>query len=297
MTAPSITFIGFGEVASVFSEALSTNGAQLSAFDPKVVGPDGLAVLQSRARVPGIRFLPLAEAVRDADLVLSTVPPQAAPEVARQCAACLTPGQIYVDFASTTPATKIALARIIDGCGAGFVEGVILGAVGVTGAATPALTAGKRGADVAGTLRRLGLNVSFFEGALGQASLFKLLRSIFSKGLEALLLETLIAARKAGLGQQLWDEVVHDLMGRSSFERIASNWILTHPAACTRRWHEVRDVVATLEELGVEPTVSRGTELFFARSSAMGLGRAFPTRPQTPHAVVDFMTPQAGGVS
>ena len=109
--------------------------------------------------------------------------------MAEECVGHLKSGKLYIDLNSTAPDVKVKIAEIIQPTGADFVEGAILGAVGVTGAKTRILTAGEKGKDTAQTLSELGLNVSYYGPNIGQASMFKMLRSIFSKGLEALMLE------------------------------------------------------------------------------------------------------------
>jgi len=229
-----------------------------------------------------------------ADLVLSTVRPQTARSAARECAAHLRPGQCYVDFNSTSPAVKLEIATIVAPSGADFVEGAILGAVGATGASTAALTAGVKGAEVAESLSRLGLRVSYLDGGVGRVSLFKMLRSSFSKGLEALLLELLLAGRKAGLEKELWQDLVVDLMTRTPFERVASNWILTHPGACARRHHEMTEVAGVLRTLGVDPVMAPATEAFFGRSSSLDFRQSFTEKPASVGEVLDFMEQHVG---
>jgi hypothetical protein len=55
---------------------------------------------------------------------------------AENCAPYLRDGRMYVDLNSTGPGVKRELDRIVRRRGGHFVEGAILGAVGVTGAAT-----------------------------------------------------------------------------------------------------------------------------------------------------------------
>ncbi|MBI3857304.1 MAG: NAD(P)-dependent oxidoreductase [Planctomycetes bacterium] len=282
---PRISFVGFGEVASAFSKALRENGAEVAVYDVNLTRPGGRTLLEQRAKAPGIRFLPLGEALKGAELVLSTVRPQTAREAARDCAAHLKPGQCYVDFNSVSPAEKLQIASLVVPTGAEFVEGAILGAVGATGAATAALTGGSKGEAVARTLTGLGLRVSPLDGEPGRVALFKMLRSSFSKGLEAVLLETLTAARKAGLEKELWRELV-DLLTKTPFDRVASNWIQTHPCACGRRHHEMTEVVDVLRGLGADPLMAPATEAFFRRSAA----REFPkSRPSSVSEALDLL--------
>jgi 3-hydroxyisobutyrate dehydrogenase-like beta-hydroxyacid dehydrogenase len=97
-----------------------------------------------------------------------------------------------------------------------------------------------------------------------------MLRSIFSKGLEALILELLIAGRRAGIEASLWDDVC-EFMTKNPFDRAAANWIETHPAACQRRYHEMAQVRQTLRDIGVPALMTMAAEAFFDRSRSSGL--------------------------
>ncbi len=283
-----VGFVGFGEVGSVFSKAIREKGAEVSAYDVNLTRPEGPARLRKRVRAEGIRFLPLEEVVRGSECVLSTVRPQTALEAARACAGHLRAGQTYVDLNSTSPSVKAEIGRLIGPSGAAFVEGAILGAVGAAGAAARVLTGGEHGRAAAEALTRLGLQATYYSPEIGKASLFKMLRSIFSKGLEALLLELLLSGRRAGIERDLWEDVMR-FMTENPFEKVASNWILSHPAACGRRHHEMEQVAEVMRGAGIEPLMTGATEAFFRRSSACGLREAFTEKPADPGAVAEAL--------
>lgn len=293
MTPVRIGFIGFGEVGSAFSKAMREKGAEILVYDILLSQKGGLETIQKRFQAEGIQIGSLGEVVTNSHYVLSSVTTQAAKDVAKACAEYLKPGQVYVDLNSTSPPVKIEVCKIIEPSGADFVEGAILGAVGATGSRTRILTAGEKGQEIAETLNKLGLNVSFYSLEIGKASMFKMLRSVFSKGLENLILELLIAGKRAGMEKDLWDAVVH-FMAENPFDRVASNWIQTHAVACERRYHEMVQVVETMREIGVEPIMTCGTEAFFKRSLSLGLKEAFPEKPSSLDEVVDFMEKRLG---
>lgn len=294
MQPSRVGFIGFGEVGAVFSAALRARGAEVSAYDVNLDRPGGPARLEKRARAEGIRFRPLAAVVKETDWVLSTVRSQTAREAAAACAAHLRPGQGFVDLNSTSPAVKIEIERVVRPSGAAFVEGAILGAVGAAGAGARILTGGEHGRVAAETLTGLGLNASFYSAEIGKASLFKMLRSIFSKGVEALVLELLVAARRAGIERDLWKDVA-GFMTENAFEKVAANWVVTHPGACARRGHEMEEVVGTMREVGIEPLLAAAVEAFFKRSTAVGLKEAFPEKPGSLWPVVEALEGRLDG--
>ena len=286
MRASRVGFIGFGEVAAAFSKAAIESGAAVSAYDVNLTRPGGKERLSKRVRAEGLRFLPLRDVVRGSDTILSTVRAETARDAARDCAADLDADRTYIDLNSTSPSVKEEIARIIGATGAAFAEGAILAAVGAAGASARILVGGARGREAADLLNGLGLNATFYSPEIGKASRFKMLRSIFSKGMEALLLELLVSGRRAGIERDLWQDVVR-FMTENPFEKVASNWIVTHPAACARRRHEMEQVLATLREAGADPVMTRATEELLRRSSALDLKKEFPEKPNDVWKVVE----------
>ena len=257
-----ITFIGFGEVASAFSPALVSRGAEISAYDIMIKSPAGLT---------RINFLPLPDALYGANFILSTVTTSVARAAAQQCAAHLKPGQVFVDLNATEPGAKKEIGAIIEASGASFVEGALLGAVGVTGAKTEILLGGPHARAAEKALAgELGLNARFYSEEIGKASTFKMLRSVFSKGMEALLLEFLVAAERGGVRADLWSEVT-TLFSTQPFEKVALNWVKSHSSAHARRRDEMKQVAAVLKGLGVEPLMTSATQSVFENSARVGL--------------------------
>jgi 3-hydroxyisobutyrate dehydrogenase-like beta-hydroxyacid dehydrogenase len=262
-----IAFIGFGEAATALAGAIVARGAEVAAYDLLMEE----SRLKARAAEARVSLLPLPEAVRGSAYVLSTVTTSVAVDAARQCAPHLRPGQAFVDLNAAEPGIKRDVQAIVDASGATFVEGAILGAIGVTGARTEILLGGpgarQAEQDLAG---KLGLNARFYSEEVGKASMFKMLRSVFSKGMEALLIEFLVAGERAGLREDLWKEVA-GLFAGQPFEKVAANWVRSHASAHERRYHEVKQVAGVLRELGIDPVVTGATEAFFRRSGTLGL--------------------------
>jgi 3-hydroxyisobutyrate dehydrogenase-like beta-hydroxyacid dehydrogenase len=283
-----LAFIGFGEVASAFSAAFSARGADVAAYDVLIGQPGGTDRLKARAAGTTVSFRSLPEALNGAKYVFSTVTTSVARDAARQCFPHLGPAQTYVDMNATDPGVKLEIGRIVAPSGAAFVEGAVLGAIGVTGAKTEILLGGPHGRRAERELGELGLNVRFYSDDIGKASMFKMLRSVFSKGMEALLIEFLVAGERAGIRDDLWREVT-ELFARHPFEKTASNWVRSHATAHARRYHEMAQVTGVLRQLGVEPTVTAATEAFFRRSGSLGLEGEFKTAPATMDELVRFL--------
>lgn len=284
-----ITFVGFGEVASAYSAAVAARGATVSAYDVLLDQAGGAQRLESRASGTPVAFRALPEALRDADYVLSTVTTSVAVQAARNCAPHLKAGQTYLDLNATDPGVKLDIERVVAPTGAAFVEGAVLGAIGVTGARTEILLGGPHGRRAERELAGgLGLHVRHYSDEIGKASMFKMLRSVFSKGMEALLIEFLVAGERAGIRGDLWREVT-ELFTAHPFEKTASNWVRSHATAHARRYHEMKQVANVLRQLGIEPTVTAAIEAFFRRSGTLGLQEQFKATPAAVDDVVRFL--------
>jgi len=270
MSSVKIGFIGFGEVASIFSKEMSNKGAEIRIYDILISQKNGLEIIGNRILNNNIQINSLKEVIINSDYIISTVHSQFAKNVANECAQYLKPNNFYIDLNSTSPFVKIEISRIIESSKADFVEGAILGAVGVTG------------------FTNLGLNFSYYSPEIGKASMFKMLRSIFSKGIEAILLEFLISGKKAGMEKDLWKDII-SFLSEKSFDKIATNWMQTHAIAYERRYHEITQVVETMKELGIEPIMTSGTEAFFRRSLSLGMKDVFLKKPDSFEKVIDFM--------
>lgn len=288
MVAQRIGIVGFGEVGSTLSKTIATKGGEILIYDILLSQEGGEEVVRSRIQAEEILVRPLNEVVVHSEYVLSTVTTHAAVEVASACADYLKPGKIFVDLNSTSPSVKVEIGEIIEAVGAHFIEGVILGAVGTTGARTRILVAGAKGKEVCETLNSLGLHATFYSKEIGKPSAFKMLRSIFSKGLEALMLELMIAGKRAGISEDLWRDIT-DFMTEYPFDSVAANWIRTHAVAYERRYHEIVQVVETMREFEVEPVMTSATKAFFKRSLSLDFDSHFKHKPETIETVIDFI--------
>ena len=289
-------FLGFGEVASRFAQRLRERGARVLAYDVLLDRPGGRDTLVARAAGQPPELLPLADVIAFCDVLLSTVTTDVALDVAKKCVPLLRTAQLYVDLNAGSPSVKRETASVIAPSGADFVEGAILSAIGVAGADAKILLCGARAEDVTAILSRRGLNVHAYGSEIGKASSFKMLRSVFSKGLEALLIECLLAARHAGVEQALWQEIVATI-DAAPFDAIAGNWVRTHATAHARRCHEMRQVADVLREMHVDAPMTAATVALFERSTRLDLKDSFRDLPADAADVVAALDARIGADS
>jgi 3-hydroxyisobutyrate dehydrogenase-like beta-hydroxyacid dehydrogenase len=271
MTVPStIALIGFGEVGQIFARGLSKAGvADLRTFDIAFAQPD--TVQRRTAGELGVRACAsAAEAVQGAELVISAVTAAATLEAVASVVHGLRTRAFFLDLNSAAPATKAAAAALIERAGGCYVEAAVMASVPPKGLRTPILLGGPHAAAFEPVATALGLAATFFSPVVGAASSVKMCRSVLIKGLEALSMECLLAARHYGVEREVlaslkdtfpnqdWIELARYMIGRS----------LQHGA---RRAEEMREVAKTVRDAGVEPLMSTATverQAWAARSRA-----------------------------
>jgi 3-hydroxyisobutyrate dehydrogenase-like beta-hydroxyacid dehydrogenase len=285
MSSMNIGFIGFGEVGSTFSGVFVEHDIKVRIYDVLQEESKGEEIIRSRIPSPEIELTQLSDLVESSDVIFSTVTTQVALDVAISVEKHLSPNKTYIDLNSTSPVVKRDIGKIIDRAGAEYIEGAILGAVGASGESTRILLSGHTAKEVATILKSSGLNTTFFSQEIGKASQFKMLRSIFSKGVEALLLEMMVAGYRAEIDQELWRDI-NSFMDSHPFEDIASNWISSHGVAYERRYFEMIQVVETVQDLGVNPLMSSATVSLFKRSMDTELGNYFKKKPDNHMKVI-----------
>jgi 3-hydroxyisobutyrate dehydrogenase-like beta-hydroxyacid dehydrogenase len=118
------------------------------------------------------------------------------------------------------------------------------------------LLGGRTAAGLAPRLNALGLNTRFMSERVGVASAMKMCRSIMIKGLEALTVECLLAARRLGAEEAVLESLAqtYPSMGwRDGHDDYLVSRVAEHGR---RRAAEMREVVATLESIGHEPSMA-----------------------------------------
>jgi 3-hydroxyisobutyrate dehydrogenase-like beta-hydroxyacid dehydrogenase len=236
----------------------------------------------------------LGEVLGAGDYILSVVTPQSCREIADRVSRSLHAHQVFVDLTSTSPAVKRIIGATITNSGAKFVEGVILGAV--SSVTSPViLLGGPAGESASSVFQQYGLAARFYSPEIGRASAFKMLRSIFSKGMEAVLVETLVAARRVGLLDETWEEIQTTLC-TGKVEDTLQTWVRSHPRSAQRRCHEMQEVSEFLEEIGIQPVLPRASAQVFTRSLELGVSYAFLREPESFRDVIEYLEQQQATV-
>ncbi len=273
--AISLALIGFGEAAQAFVEGMGANTpAGLRAYDLKSAAANPkirAAKAADFTRFNVVGAAAHAEAIHDAAVVISLVTADQALAAARTTAKSIPPGAMFLDGNSVSPQTKRRAAEAIEAAGGRYVDMAIMSPVRPALCTAPVLLSGPHADAAADVLRRIGFsNVRVMDGPVGSSSAVKMIRSVMVKGIEALTAECLIAAAAAGVDQEVLASLDASDKPQSWVARGDYNLdrMMIHGG---RRAEEMREVVATLEQLGVTPAMSRATVAWQAAIGAAGL--------------------------
>lgn len=197
MPPPALAFIGFGEAGSTIAGGLREAGIErLAAFDINAETPGLGPSIRARAAKSRTTLVGSSEELaRAGDILISTVTSSAALDAARQTAPFLQPRHIYADLNSVSPALKRQIAQVIDASGSRFVEAAVMAPVLPYGHRVPMLLGGEAARIFADTMTPFGMHLDVLApAAIGSAAAVKMCRSIVVKGLEALMVECVLAA-------------------------------------------------------------------------------------------------------
>jgi 3-hydroxyisobutyrate dehydrogenase-like beta-hydroxyacid dehydrogenase len=250
---PATTFIGFGEAGRAFAWP----GAR--AFDHQTDDAglrDAMLAAYAAAQVDGAGDA--RSALAGADVALSLVTADQAYAAARDCAPLLDAGALWLDMNSVSPGTKRRAAQAVEAAGGRYVDVAVMAPVLPARRSVPLLVAGPHAEAAAGMLAQLGFsNVAISGPKIGDASAIKMIRSVMVKGLEALSAECALAADRAGVTDAVLASLDASWKPHGWSERIDYNLdrMMAHGV---RRAAEMDEVVVTLEELGVDPVMTRG---------------------------------------
>jgi len=260
ITLRRIAIIGFGEAGGIFGEDLAKQGVEVTTYDILLDSQASRPAMLAKAERAGVRAKDsLAAAIEGADLVLSAVTAQSAADVARAAGPLMRKGQIYLDINSVAPATKRANAEAVEAGGADYVESAVMAPVPPHRIAVPMLFGGAKAEPLAAALRALGMNATAVSDRIGVASAIKMCRSIVIKGLEALTLESMFAARRFGAEKEVLASL-QKTFPHMGWEAQLPDYLISRVAEHgRRRAAEMREVARTLADIGLDPVMASAT--------------------------------------
>jgi len=221
--APSVGFIGVGNMGNPMAGNVLKGGFPMTVFDKRAAAMENLVAGGARAASSP------REVVERSEIVLTCLP--ASPDVeslyldAGGLVEAVRPGGILVDLSSVLPSTPRKLEPRVKERGAHFLESPVSGGVSGARAATLALMIGGDPAvleRVRPVLRTIGPNI-FHVGPVGAGNTVKAINNMMACVNSLAMMEGVVLGVKAGLDPMTVYEVVKASSGGSkALERIVT---------------------------------------------------------------------------
>ena len=259
-SALKIGLLGYGEVGTILAHGLREKGVGwVGAWDLLFRDPAEAPAMKHRASEHGVEACgSIEDLLARAGIVISAVTAANALDAAREAAASIRPRSFFLDLNSASPSTKSEAAKLIDARGAHYVEAGVMASVPPYGLRVPMLLGGRQAHALADRLVPLGFDVTVVDERIGVASAIKMCRSVFIKGLEAIVVDSYTTARRYGVEKQVlaslaetYPEFDWEEQGSYLFSRVAKHG--------KRRAEEMREAAVTVREAGFEPWMPAAT--------------------------------------
>jgi 3-hydroxyisobutyrate dehydrogenase-like beta-hydroxyacid dehydrogenase len=267
-----IALLGFGEAGSAIARGLAAEGGWRGPSKPgdnaprRVIAIDTALDKDARGTALGkeARRLEIAiadsytEALGDADLVICAVQGEHALSAATSAAPLLKKGAHYLDLCTVTGKMSDEDRSAIEAAGGRYIDIAVMGGFFKSGIKAPMLVAGDDVEPVVAWMNAHGFDAKVLGPRPGSASSVKMLRSVIMKGIEALAVESFVAAERQG--------ILKEVMGclsdvdAGTFSGSLAMLARTHIVHAERRWEEMGLVAQTLRETGVDPVMTSAIE-------------------------------------
>ena len=266
---PKIAVIGLGEVGRCYAAPLQAAGFKLELCEAR---PSPAA--QTLADAMGQTLhASLGPWLGEADWVLSCVTGTVALAVVKELAPLMQRGASIADFTTASPEVKRSAAEAASAYGLGYVDTAIMGGISLNLVRTPLLASGSGAMALKQLIEQAGGRMAVIQnGVAGDAISLKILRSVFTKGMEALSVELLMSAEKQGVREKLYEQLSD--IDQTPLRSFLDMLVRTHVIHAKRRAHEVHDAQAELTSQGLSSMVLPGVEDRFNRTA-----KALEARP------------------
>ncbi len=294
---PRLALLGFGEAAARLAKDLAQAGfTNIVAYSRSGAKAQPGDLAYERAQAAGVTLTKtVATLAKKSDIIIALTPGKAALAALKKIHKHLRPDHLYVD-ASSNSATAMEKAAALVGDSAKFVDASIMGPVDLMGLKVPFVASGPHAAEFRDRMTPHGMVISVVGRNPGDASAMKLIRSVLMKGLAAVLLDTMEAARR----RNILDEVIEDCsvtFNDIPFQKIIRRYIGGTAVHCERRIHEMKECLELLHSMQSTDRTTRTTIAMLRDMVKMGMPEKFPVEPDSIHPVIDALIAARGAAA
>ncbi|HXV79938.1 MAG TPA: DUF1932 domain-containing protein [Candidatus Binatia bacterium] len=265
-----IGILSIGEMGYQWAKILTSRGVHVLTY-----AKDRSEVTRKRAENLGVECVPsLAKLVEDAELMVSIVVPSAAKKVAAKVAKAALKSRrenlLYLDANAISPMTANEIGKIFEPTGVSFVDGCIIGSATRMDKGAVVYASGTQAARIQ-ELASYGFSVKVLGPTLAQASAFKVVYAGLTKGLQGLLVELLMGARRFGLLDEIvkrYEESFPGLLDKVSSSIVG---LRIHAA---RRAEEMDELKRTFKHHGMKASMAPAAQRVLESIAELDVGKA-----------------------
>jgi len=271
MKIETIGVMSPGDMGQAIAQQLKNNGFKVcTALDSRSARSKALAREAGLTDVGSI-----AKLIEQCEVILSVMNPGAAPAFAAEVAQALKVNKrspLVVDCNAIAPVTMQAIAAQITGAGGRCADGGIIGPPPRGAAKTTLYVSGPEALELA-QIATPQIAISVMSDRVGDASAIKMCYAAMTKGVQALGVELLVAARRLGVDAAL----------EAQFKASRSdvyNWVVgalpVMPPKAYRWVPEMLEIARTFEAAGMTPRIFEGAAEMYTFIAATPLGKETP---------------------
>lgn len=271
MKLETVGIMSPGDMGSAVGEVLAKHGlkviAALGERSPRT------RVLAAQAGIADVGTL--ENLVRQADLVLSILVPDAAIAAAQRVAGAMKvtgARPLYADCNAIAVQSARQIGEIMKAVGAPFADASIIGPPPRVPGKTRFYASGAHAQEFA-QLSRYGLDVRVLGPEEGQATAIKVCYSTVTKGTQALCTESFVSAQRLGVFDVLMAELE---TSQKALLKFAQDGLQRMPPKAQRWVGEMNELAATYQGLGLTPRMLAGAAEVYRDVGQTALGRESP---------------------
>ena len=284
--------IGFGEVGFAMAVGLKERLGQIAIYDVLLNKDPENKLLKERIKKAQVNpYTKLELFIKDIDVIFSTNSAGVALSVAEDIADFIEKRHLFVDLNTTSPEVQERIQETLEDSGCKLVDGAIMGSIAANGYQTPIIASGNGRVLFRDLFKPYGMNINpDLVQKFGQASALKMYRSIFVKGIGALLIETLVAAYKYEVGDKVFDLICSWMDDCQEFATLTKEIVKNYAIHAERQAIEMDNVCQTVRQVDIEPIMSEATMERLKKTAATGIREHFSGKaPDDYMKIIEFL--------
>jgi 3-hydroxyisobutyrate dehydrogenase-like beta-hydroxyacid dehydrogenase len=249
----TIGFLGLGEVGTSYSTGLASEGVSVKGYDVLMSMPAHTDRFK-KCSDGGVKLVSSPKyLVEGSDYIIAVTTSHVAIDTAKMVQPYVRSGQIYIELNSAWSQVKEEVRKILGATD--VVDGATMGSPLVHKHKTLIFISGEKGKQVVDTLNSYGMNLRFVGDKFGTASNLKIVRSDFTKPMEACFVECMTMAKKLGIEKEIFSSIC-DMFNSAPIEKTLSAMLRSNPIHAKRRGEEVSVAIDILKDFGLDNTMT-----------------------------------------